>query len=55
LERQAVGGTAAGAELGGDVRGAEEAEGAGDCVADDGERLVRGGGTAPVLPERDIA
>jgi hypothetical protein len=39
---------------GGDAGGAEEAEGAGDGVADGGEGLVRGGGAAAVLPEHDI-
>ena len=50
LERQPVGVAAAGAELGSDARDAEQAEGAGDGVADGGEGLVRGGGAVPSSP-----
>ncbi len=46
---------AAGPELAGEDRDAEQAEGAGNGVADGGECLVRGGGAAAVLPEYDIA
>ena len=54
LEGKPVGVAAAGAELGGDARDSEEAEGAGDGVADGGEGLAGGGGAAAVLPECGI-